>query len=113
MKLLIAVPTYNEAENIRPFIDAVFRYITLHTTTTTTTPGFIADNDTHGAGAFSADILVIDDNSPDGTADIVEKLIYSYPERLHLLKRPGKQGLGTAYLAAFEWGLSREYDVFL
>jgi dolichol-phosphate mannosyltransferase len=60
-----------------------------------------------------AHILVADDNSPDGKADIVEKIQKTYPERLHLLKRPGKQGLAAAYLAAFGWGLSRQYDVFL
>jgi dolichol-phosphate mannosyltransferase len=60
-----------------------------------------------------AHILVADDNSPDGTAGIVEKIQETYPERLHLLKRPGKQGLAAAYLAAFGWGLSRQYDVFL
>lgn len=58
-------------------------------------------------------VLVIDDNSPDGTASIVEKLIDKYMNRLFILKRPEKQGLGKAYLAAFDWGLSNGYDVFL
>jgi dolichol-phosphate mannosyltransferase len=88
--LLVAVPTYNEAENIEPLIQAVFDQIPL-----------------------SAEILVIDDNSPDGTAAIVERLIQEYPKRLHILNRPEKQGLGKAYLAAFDWGLARGYDVFL
>ncbi|MDR2098261.1 MAG: glycosyltransferase family 2 protein, partial [Spirochaetaceae bacterium] len=107
MKLLIAVPAYNEAENIGPLINIIF------TPPPPRHTAFITDSDDSCSKVSDADVLVIDDNSPDGTADIVEKLIYSYPERLHLLKRPGKQGLGTAYLAAFEWGLSREYDVFL
>jgi dolichol-phosphate mannosyltransferase len=90
LNLLICIPTYNEAENIEPFINAVF-----------------------GNLPACADILVIDDNSPDGTADIVEVLIIKYKERLHILKRSKKQGLAAAYLAAFNWGLSRKYDVFL
>ena len=90
MNLLICVPTYNEAENIAPFLDSVFNNV---------------PPDVH--------ILVIDDNSPDGTALIVEKMKNKCPGRLHLLKRPGKQGLAAAYLAAFDWGLARNYDVFL
>jgi len=57
--------------------------------------------------------LVIDDNSPDGTAAAVEGLAGQYQGRLHLLKRPEKQGLAQAYLAAFEWGMKRGHDVFL
>jgi dolichol-phosphate mannosyltransferase len=90
MNLLIAVPTYNEAQNIESFIKAVFENV----------PSW-------------AEILVIDDNSPDGTAEIVEKLIPDSQNRLHILNRLEKQGLGKAYLAAFDWGLSRGYDVFL
>jgi dolichol-phosphate mannosyltransferase len=90
VKILIAVPTYNEAQNIEPFIKTVFENIPEH-----------------------AEILVIDDNSPDGTAKLVEKIIPDYPARLHILNRPEKQGLAQAYLAAFDWGLSRAYDTFL
>ena len=90
MKLLITVPTYNEAPNIESFIRTVFDK----------TPR-------------EAQVLVIDDNSPDGTAALVEALIPQYPQRLHILNRPEKQGLAQAYLAAFDWGLSRGYDVFL
>ena len=104
MKLLIAIPTYNEAENIERFIKAVFESLQSVTQSVTVDGNVNLD---------AAGILVVDDNSPDGTAGIVENLIEVYPERLHLLKRPGKQGLGTAYLAAFDWGLSRGYDVFL
>jgi dolichol-phosphate mannosyltransferase len=91
MRLLIVIPTYNEIENISALIPAVFAVLP-------------ADN---------ADILVVDDNSPDGTAQAVEKSGLSYGERLHLLRREGKQGLGTAYLAGFAWGIERGYDVFL
>ena len=97
MRLLISIPTYNEAENIERFIKTVFEVT-------------IAIGDREGA---QANVLVIDDASPDGTAGIVKKLIAEYPRRLHLLERSGKQGLGTAYLSAFDWGLSRSYDVFL
>jgi len=87
--LLIVIPTYNEKENIAPLISEIF----------TTVP--------------QAHILVVDDNSPDGTAAIVERLVEQYPDRLHLLKRPGKQGLAQAYLAAFDWGIDNDYDIFL
>jgi dolichol-phosphate mannosyltransferase len=90
LNLLVCVPTYNEAENIKPLLNAVFENL-----------------------PPEAHVLVIDDNSPDGTARIVEKIQELYPERLHLLNRPGKQGLAAAYLAAFEWGLASGYDVFL
>jgi dolichol-phosphate mannosyltransferase len=90
LNLLICVPTYNEAENIEQFIHAVFKDC-----------------------PPEANILVIDDNSPDGTANIVENLFTNYNERLHILKRPEKQGLARAYLAAFDWGIAQGYDVFL
>jgi dolichol-phosphate mannosyltransferase len=90
LNLLICVPTYNEAENIEQFITAVFKHC-----------------------PPQAAVLVIDDNSPDGTAAIVEGLIEQFPKQLHLLKRPEKQGLGPAYLAAFAWGLAKQYDAFL
>ncbi|MDR2481568.1 MAG: glycosyltransferase family 2 protein [Spirochaetaceae bacterium] len=90
MTLLICVPTYNEAENIMPFLDAVFQY-----------------------APAAASVLVIDDNSPDGTAAIVQRRIDEHGEKLHLLNRPEKQGLGVAYIAAFYWGIDRSYDAFL
>ena len=83
---LVLIPTYNEKENVERMIRKVF---TLKT---------------------SFEILIIDDNSPDGTATIVERLIPEFPERLHILKRAGKQGLGKAYLAGFHWALERNYD---
>ncbi|MCL2832372.1 MAG: glycosyltransferase family 2 protein [Treponema sp.] len=90
MNLLVTVPTYNEAENIELFLKKLLEYIP---------PG--------------AHILVIDDNSPDGTAAIVEKMMVNQNDRLHILRRPGKQGLAQAYLAAFEWGMERDYGIFL
>ena len=83
---IIIIPTYNEKENIRNIITAIF--------------------DLGG----SYDILVIDDGSPDGTAAIVKQMQAEQPfeSRLHLMERSGKQGLGTAYIAGFKWALQRE-----
>lgn len=78
---IVLIPTYNEKENIAAIIDAVI------------------------ALPVAFDILVIDDNSPDGTAAIVRGSMETYPGRVHLLERPGKQGLGTAYIAGFRWAL--------
>jgi dolichol-phosphate mannosyltransferase len=88
MKPLVIIPTYNERENIANISAAVF-----------------AQNP-------DVEILVVDDNSPDKTGELVQTLMKSEP-RLHLLSRPGKQGLGRAYLAAFAWGLERGYDLLV
>ncbi len=85
-KPLVIIPTYNEKENISDIIDAVLAQ-----------PG-----DFH--------ILVVDDNSPDGTAEIVRQKMAATSGRLHLECRPGKQGLGTAYIHGFRWGLEHGYD---
>ena len=83
---IVIIPTYNEKENIEAIIRKVFSLpIDFH-------------------------ILIIDDGSPDGTADIVKGLQTEFPERLHLLERSGKQGLGTAYLTGFKWSLDHGYD---
>ena len=83
---IVIIPTYNEKENIEAIIRKVFSLpIDFH-------------------------ILIIDDGSPDGTADIVKGLQAEFPERLHLLERSGKQGLGTAYLTGFRWSLDHGYD---
>lgn len=87
-KLLVIIPTYNEKENIAKIIAAVFSL------------------------PIRFEILVIDDGSPDGTADIVSRLMEDYPYQLHLLKRKGKLGLGTAYITGFKWGLERDYSHF-
>jgi dolichol-phosphate mannosyltransferase len=85
-KGLVIIPTFNEKENIRQIIEAVF------------------------ALPVALDILIVEDNSPDGTAAIVKKLIKKYPDRLNILERKGKQGLGTAYIAGFKWALQYPYD---
>jgi dolichol-phosphate mannosyltransferase len=90
IRLLTIIPTYNEIDNIERFIKTVFEYI-----------------------PSNAGILVVDDNSPDGTAGVVEKIINDFPNRLHILKRPGKQGLASAYLDGFSWGINNNYNVFL
>ena len=81
MKKLVIIPTYNERENIEAMIEKVMSL----------------------EGAF--DLLVVDDGSPDGTAEVVEQYRQVYHGRIHLIRRAGKLGLGTAYLAGFEWGL--------
>lgn len=86
---IVLIPTYNERENVAKMIDTVF------------------------ALPQPFDILIIDDNSPDGTASIVEMKMQEYPDRLHILKRPGKQGLGRAYIAGFEWALGAGYDYII
>lgn len=83
---LVIIPTYNEKENAEKIIRAVFAL----------------------EGAFH--ILVIDDGSPDGTAAIVKKLQTEFPDRLFLIERKGKLGLGTAYITGFKWALERDYD---
>lgn len=82
---IIIIPTYNENENIERIIRKIFSLEkTFH-------------------------ILVIDDNSPDGTAEIVKRLITEFPNRLYLESRKGKLGLGTAYIYGFKWALKRDY----
>ena len=55
-------------------------------------------------------LLIVEDNSPDGTADIVKRLMAEFPKQLHILERKGKLGLGTAYIAGFKWALERDYE---
>lgn len=86
MKKLVIIPTYNEKENIEKIISAVF------------------------ALPCSFDVLVVDDSSPDGTAEIVKKLQTYFPHRLHLTIRKTKDGLGKAYLHGFRWALENDYD---
>ncbi len=90
MKKLIIIATYNEKDNIGLLLDKIFDVVP----------------DTH--------VLVVDDSSPDKTYELVDELIKNkYESRLFLLKRSGKLGLGTAYVAGFNWGLEQDYDVIL
>ncbi|MFN5428381.1 MAG: glycosyltransferase, partial [Bacteroidota bacterium] len=86
MEKIVIIPTYNERENILAITEAVFAL----------QRGF--------------HVLVIDDNSPDGTAQLVEEQMQRFPEQLFLIRRSGKLGLGTAYIKGFEWALERGYQ---
>jgi dolichol-phosphate mannosyltransferase len=84
---LVIIPTYNEQENIRAITEHVLGLLPLF------------------------DVLVVDDNSKDGTPDTVKALMAEHPGRVHLLQRAGKLGLGTAYIAGFKWALERSYEL--
>jgi len=84
-KALIIIPTYNESENVVSLVEDILRY----------------EPQVH--------ILFVDDNSPDGTAGLVKKM-QETKDNIHLLTRPSKQGLGSAYLAGFKYGLAKGYD---
>ena len=83
---VIIIPTYNEKENIEKMIRILLSL------------------------EHSFDVLVVDDASPDGTADIVKSLMSEFPQRVFILERSGKLGLGTAYIAGFKWALERHYE---
>ena len=83
---IVIIPTFNEKENIENIIRTVFSF------------------------EKSFHVLIVEDNSPDGTADIVKNLQKDFPERLYILERKGKLGLGTAYIAGFKWSLERQYE---
>jgi dolichol-phosphate mannosyltransferase len=87
-RALVIVPTYNERENIRRLVDAVLRQ------------------------DGRLEMLIVDDGSPDGTGQIVAEL-EAEDQRVHLLERPKKMGLGTAYIAGFRWALERDYQYVL
>lgn len=84
---LVIIPTYNEIENIHRMLDSVMNL----------EPPF--------------HVLIVDDGSPDGTADAVKEAQMLHPERIHLLQRQGKLGLGTAYIAGFRWALAQGYEL--
>jgi dolichol-phosphate mannosyltransferase len=83
---LVIIPTYNEKENIEKILRFVFNL----------------------PKAFH--VLIIEDNSPDGTADIIKRLMKEFPDRLFIEERKGKLGLGTAYIHGFKWALARKYE---
>ncbi|MBK9270177.1 MAG: polyprenol monophosphomannose synthase [Saprospiraceae bacterium] len=86
---LVIIPTYNEIENINSIVSAVMEL------------------------EVEFEVLVVDDGSPDGTAQEVVELIKRYPGKIHLLERTEKSGLGTAYIAGFKWALKRKYEYIL
>jgi dolichol-phosphate mannosyltransferase len=83
---LVIIPTYNEIENIEKMLETVMNL------------------------ERTFDVLIVDDGSPDGTADCVRKLMAKYDGRIHLEERTGKLGLGTAYIHGFKWALARDYE---
>jgi dolichol-phosphate mannosyltransferase len=85
-KNIVIIPTYNEIENIEAIINAVFNL------------------------SIEFHVLIIDDNSPDGTAVKVKELRKQFPEKLHMIERSGKLGLGTAYITGFKWAIDKKYD---
>lgn len=87
-KVLVIIPTYNEAENIKPIVSRV------------------------RAAVPEADILVADDNSPDGTGKLADE-VAATDDQVHVLHRKGKEGLGAAYLAGFRWGMDHDYGVLV
>ncbi len=84
MKTIVVIPTYNEADNIRPLVEALW-----------------------ALPVDDLSVLIVDDNSPDGTADIAEELARLHPGRIEVLRRPGKMGLGTAYKDGFRRALEQ------
>ncbi len=86
---VVIIPTYNESENASAIIEAVM------------------------ALDHQFDVLIVDDNSPDGTAAIVKAKMQEHPGRVHIIEREGKLGLGTAYIAGFKWALDHGYDYII
>jgi len=89
VRCLVVVPTYNERENIAELIPALLQL------------------------PLGVEVLVVDDASPDGTAEEVQRWQREFPERVHLLQRPGKLGLGSAYCEGFQWAFARGYEVLV
>jgi dolichol-phosphate mannosyltransferase len=87
-KVLIVIPTYNERENVEPLLQAVFEQLP------------------------AANALIVDDASPDGTGELADRLAAA-DGRVHVIHRQGKQGLGTAYVAGFRYGLARDYGLLI
>lgn len=86
---LVIIPTYNERENLQEIVERLLRAVP------------------------TTDILIADDNSPDGTGEIADRLAAKHPQQIHVLHRPGKEGLGAAYIAGFNWALKRNYDIII
>ncbi|MDQ2799481.1 MAG: polyprenol monophosphomannose synthase [Armatimonadota bacterium] len=92
MNGIVIIPTYNEAANLEPLVHRIL------------------------SQPVTLDVLIVDDNSPDGTGDIADRLARDWAAtrgRVHVLHRPGKEGLGRAYLAGFAWALARDYQLLI
>lgn len=94
MKFLIVIPTYNEIQNLKGLTEAVFQ---------------VVDSKAHLYGVKEVNVLIVDDNSPDGTGKLADEIAKKEP-RLSVLHRNEKNGLGKAYVAGFAWALDRGYD---
>src|SRR2546430_8914459 len=90
LRVLVLLPTYNEAANLEAIVEAILR---------------------ESADTSDTDVLVIDDNSPDGTGQMADMLQTGHPMRVHVLHRSTKEGLGRAYAAGYAWALASDYDV--
>ena len=89
-KIMVVIPTYNEASNLPTLIGELL-----------------------ALGALDLDVLIVDDNSPDGTGQVADDLAERYPDRVHVLHRPGKLGLGTAYVTGFGYALEHGSDLII
>jgi dolichol-phosphate mannosyltransferase len=87
-KIFVCIPTYNEVDNIKNLLNKIY------------SASLKIDN-------YNLEIVVVDDNSPDGTAKLVEEISMNFPLKIHLIKNPGKGGLGRAYLQAFKYGIEK------
>jgi len=86
MRPLVLVPTYNERDNLPPLVEQLLRCMNVR-------------------------VMIVDDASPDGTGELADRLAAEHPDRLFVLHRAGKEGLGKAYIAGFHWGLDHGYDL--
>ncbi len=89
MRCLVVVPTYNERENVSAIVESIQQF------------------------APEAHVLIVDDNSPDGTGELADQLSTAQPERIFVIHRPRKEGLGPAYVEAFRFALARDYDLIM
>src|SRR5262249_39327763 len=89
MRCLVVVPTYNERENVSSIIESIFQY------------------------SPTAHVLIVDDNSPDGTGVLADELHQAEPDRVFVLRRARKEGLGPAYIAGFKFALARNYELIV
>ena len=89
MRCLVVVPTYNERENVSAIVEGIQQF------------------------APEAHVLIVDDNSPDGTGELADQLSTAQPERIFVIHRPRKEGLGPAYVEAFRFALARDYDLIM
>lgn len=96
MKHLIVIPTYNEAETLDKIVSAVRD---------------VVEQKAQASEMSAVHLLIVDDNSPDGTGKVADRMAAEHEDEIFVLHRQGKEGLGKAYIAGFHWGLQRDYDI--